>query len=117
MAAEDANDLRRALESNEIIPYFQPLVELRTGLLRGFEALARWQHPQRGLIPPNEFIPLAEKSGLHGLLTGKLLSAVFEAAKDIPSHLTLSVNISLTQLNDPPSPGTSSRQPNTHSSR
>jgi PAS domain S-box-containing protein len=100
MAADDANDLRRALESNEIIPYFQPLVELRTGLLSGFEALARWQHPQRGLIPPNEFIPLAETSGLHGLLTGKLLSAVFAAAKDIPDHLTLSVNISLTQLTD-----------------
>jgi PAS domain S-box-containing protein len=100
MAADDANDLRRALENNEIVPYFQPLVELRTGLLRGFEALARWQHPHRGLITPNEFIPLAEKSGLHGLLTGKLLSAVFAAAKDIPSHLTLSVNISLTQLTD-----------------
>jgi PAS domain S-box-containing protein len=100
MAADDANDLRRALENNEIVPYFQPLVELRTGLLSGFEVLARWQHPQRGLIPPNEFIPLAEKSGLHGLLTGKLLSAVFAAAKDIPNHLTLSVNISLTQLTD-----------------
>jgi PAS domain S-box-containing protein len=100
MAADDANDLRRALENNEIVAYFQPLVELRTGLLRGFEALARWQHPQRGLIPPNEFIPLAEKSGLHGLLTGKLLSAVFAAAKDIPDHLTISVNVSLTQLTD-----------------
>ena len=100
MAADDANDLRRALENNEIVPFFQPLVELRTGLLRGFEALARWQHPQRGLILPNEFIPLAENSGLHGLLTGKLLSAVFAAAKDVPSHLTLSVNISLTQLTD-----------------
>jgi PAS domain S-box-containing protein len=100
MAGDDATDLRRGLENNEIVPYFQPLVELRTGLLRGFEALARWQHPQRGLIPPNEFIPLAENSGLHGLLTGKLLSAVFVAAKDIPDHLTLSVNISLTQLTD-----------------
>jgi PAS domain S-box-containing protein len=100
MAADDANDLRRALENNEIVPFFQPLVELRTGLLRGFEALARWQHPQRGLILPNEFIPLAENSGLHGLLTGKLLSAVFAAAKDVPGHLTLSVNISLTQLTD-----------------
>jgi len=100
MAAEDANDLRRALEKNEIIPYFQPLVELRTGLLGGFEVLARWQHPLRGLIPPNEFIPLAEAAGLNGLLTGNLLRASFDAAKNIPNHLTLSVNISLTQLTD-----------------
>ena len=100
MAAEDANDLRRALEKNEIVPYFQPLVELRTGLLSGFEVLARWQHPVRGLIPPNEFIPLAEDTGLNGQLTGNLLRTVFSAAKNIPEHLTLSVNISLTQLTD-----------------
>jgi PAS domain S-box-containing protein len=100
MAADDAMDLRNALEKNEIIPYFQPLVELRTGLLRGFEVLARWQNPQRGLILPNDFIPLAETSGLNGLLTGNLLRATFAAAKDIPSHLTFSVNISLTQFTD-----------------
>jgi PAS domain S-box-containing protein len=100
MAAEDANDLRRALEKNEILPYFQPLVELRTGLLAGFEVLARWQHPVRGLILPNEFIPLAEETGLNGQLSGSLLRSVFAAARDIPEHLTLSVNISLTQLTD-----------------
>ena len=100
MAADDASDLRNALEKNEIVPYFQPLVELRTGLLRGFEVLARWQHPSRGLIPPNEFIPLAETSGLNGLLTGSLLRSVFAAARHIPGHLTFSVNISLTQLTD-----------------
>ena len=100
MAADDAIDLRNALEKNEIVPYFQPLVELRTGLLRGFEVLARWQHPKRGLIPPNEFIPVAETSGLNGVLTGNLLRAVFAAAVNIPPHLTFSVNISLTQLTD-----------------
>src|SRR5258705_4663691 len=73
---------------------------LSTVLFRGFECPALCHQPQLGLIPPDEFIPLAEKSGLHGLLTGKLLSAVFVAAKDIPDHLTLSVNISLTQLTD-----------------
>jgi PAS domain S-box-containing protein len=100
MSAEDANDLRKALEKNEIVPFFQPLVELRTGILRGFEVLARWKHPVRGMIFPDEFIPLAEKNSLNGLLTGNLLRAVFAEAKDIPEHLTLSVNISLTQLTD-----------------
>jgi PAS domain S-box-containing protein len=100
MAAEDVSDLRRALEQNEIIPYFQPLVELRTGLLCGFEVLSRWKHPLRGLVGPDDFIPLAERNGLNGLLTGNLLRAVFADAKDIPEHLTLSVNISLTQLTD-----------------
>jgi PAS domain S-box-containing protein len=100
MASENEIDLRRALESNEIVPYFQPIVELRSGLLTGFEVLARWQHPKRGTVLPDDFIPLAEKLGLNGMLTGHLLRAVFAAANDIPTHLTLSVNISLTQLSD-----------------
>lgn len=100
MSAEDSIDLRRALEKNEIIPFFQPLVELRTGMLCGFEVLARWKHPLRGIVLPDEFIPLAERTGLNGLLTGNLLRTVFAVAKDIPDHLTLSVNISLTQLTD-----------------
>lgn len=104
MPADDAINLRRALDNNEIVPFFQPLVELRTGLLRGFEVLARWKHPLRGMVLPNDFIPLTEKTGLNGLLTGTLLRAVFAATKNIPEHLTLSVNISLTQLSDPALP-------------
>jgi PAS domain S-box-containing protein len=104
MPVDDAINLRRALESNEIVPFFQPLVELRTGHLRGFEVLARWKHPLRGIVLPDDFIPLTEKTGLNGLLTGTLLRAVFAATKDIPDHLTLSVNISLTQLSDPTLP-------------
>jgi PAS domain S-box-containing protein len=100
MSLDDANTFRRAIENREIVPFFQPLVELRTGRLRGFEVLARWQHPQRGLVLPDDFIPLAEANGLDGLLTGNLLRSVFAAAKDIPEHLTLSVNVSLTQLTD-----------------
>jgi PAS domain S-box-containing protein len=100
MVADNESDLRRALDHNEIVPFFQPLVELRSGLLAGFEVLARWQHPTRGLILPDDFIPLAEKIGLNGLLTGQLLSSVFPVAACLPDHLTLSVNISLTQLTD-----------------
>lgn len=100
MTSINETDLRRALESNEIVPYFQPIVELRSGLLTGFEVLARWRHPQRGLIAPDEFIPVAEKSGLNGLLLGHLLRAALAATTGIPQHLTLSVNISLTQLTD-----------------
>ena len=100
VADERQFDLRRALDSDEIVPYFQPMVELRTGKLTGFEILARWRHPERGIIHPDEFIPLAEKSGLIGQLTGKLLRSAFTAAAVIPPHLTLSANISLTQLTD-----------------
>ncbi len=57
-------DLRKAIERNEIFAYYQPIVSMKTRRIIGFEALARWQHPERGLISPDDFVPIAEETGM-----------------------------------------------------
>jgi PAS domain S-box-containing protein len=92
--------LHRAIDNHEIVPWFQPIVDLRSGLLSGFEVLARWHHPQRGIVLPAEFIPLAERASLIGPLMDVILVQACEAAAAFPEHLTLSVNVSPLQLRD-----------------
>jgi PAS domain S-box-containing protein len=94
------NDLENALASNEVVPCFQPLVELRTGRLAGFEVLARWQHPQYGLVLPQNFISLAEENALMKPLMSQVFSKAFKSAPVLPEPLKLSVNISPVQFHD-----------------
>ncbi len=101
----DELDVGSALESGEFFPHFQPVVNLRTGELQGFEILARWLHPQLGWIPPDEFIPLAEKNGWIDQLTGELLRQAFKTVAVVPGTPTLSVNISPVQLHNIALPG------------
>ncbi len=98
-------DLSRALTESQFVPYFQPIVTLRTGQLRGFEVLARWQHPTLGLIPPNTFIPEAEQGGWIDALSRQIFEKAFVAAAAIPPPLMLSFNLSQLQLRDLRLPG------------
>lgn len=100
MSVESADELARAIVAGEIVPYFQPLVEMRTGRLSGFEVLARWHHPTLGIVHPATFIPLAEQTGLIGSLTERLLRRATSEAAVWPRDITLAVNISPVQLRD-----------------
>lgn len=93
--------LRTAIPRQEIVPYFEQQIDLTTGRLFGFEVLARWEHPTRGLIPPDRFISIAEDTGLISDLSLSVMRQAFMQAKDWEPGLTLSVNISPLQLKDP----------------
>jgi diguanylate cyclase (GGDEF)-like protein len=91
-------DLRGALARNEFEVYYQPLVDLQTARLNGFEALLRWHHPQRGLVSPAEFIPLAEEIGLITPIGAWVLKQACSDAVNWPGELTVAVNLSPVQF-------------------
>lgn len=94
------NDLRAAIRSDQIEPYFQPLVKLETGEVQGYEILSRWLHPQRGFIPPDQFIAIAEETGLIGELTFSVLRRACEQALPWPGAPRISLNLSPAQFKD-----------------
>ena len=102
MRAQEAieKDLVKAIDEEQIQPYFQPLVDLETNRIRGFEALARWQHPERGFIAPDAFIPIVEQLKLMPKMTESILRQACRNARQWPDDIRISVNVSPSELQD-----------------
>jgi diguanylate cyclase (GGDEF)-like protein/PAS domain S-box-containing protein len=100
-------DLQRAVDNEEFVLHFQPVIELSTGAIEGFEALLRWQHPERGIVPPLDFIPLAEETGIIVPIGRWVLREAARRAKDLQERypanppLDMAVNLSARQLQRP----------------
>jgi diguanylate cyclase (GGDEF)-like protein len=93
--------LRAAIANGELSVAYQPIVSLASGETRAFEALMRWRHPERGVISPAEFIPLAEETGIIGMLGDWVLAEACGEASNWPSDIRISVNLSPLQLRKP----------------
>lgn len=104
---EVETDLRRAIERDEFVLHYQPIVSLVTGQLDGFEALARWQHAKHGLVMPADFIPIAEETGLIVPMGYAVLRTACSQMNDwlrsfpLATNLTVSVNLSSRQFGQP----------------
>jgi diguanylate cyclase (GGDEF)-like protein len=94
-------DMRRALADGDFEIHYQPLVDLSNNRMTGCEALLRWRHPQRGMIPPLDFIPLAEDTGFINEIGDWVLRTACAEAAAWPSHIRLAVNVSPVQLKSP----------------
>src|SRR5262249_3738773 len=91
-------DLRSAIANAEFELHYQPLIRLAEGQVSGFEALVRWNHPQRGMIPPGQFIPLAEETGLIVPLGEWVLRTACAQASRWPEQVSVAVNLSAAQF-------------------
>jgi diguanylate cyclase (GGDEF)-like protein/PAS domain S-box-containing protein len=100
-------DLRQALERRELVVHYQPQVELATGRVSGVEALLRWEHPVRGLLQPDDFMPVAERSGLMDRLTRYVIDEALrhqQMWRHAGHELPVAVNVSMLNLLDPAFP-------------
>ncbi|NIJ08477.1 diguanylate cyclase (GGDEF)-like protein [Sphingomonas vulcanisoli] len=94
-------DLKHAISSGELELYFQPLIDLKRDVISGFEALVRWRHPTRGLVPPIEFIPIAEETGLIVALGGWVMREACRQAAGWGGDIRVAVNVSTVQFQRP----------------
>src|SRR5882757_4749917 len=91
-------DLRDAIQNDVLRPYYQPLIDLATGRITGFEALVRWPHPERGMVSPAEYIPVAEETGLINAVGGLMLRRACRDAARWPDDVRVAVNLSPLQF-------------------
>ncbi len=94
-------ELRAALQRDELSLFFQPIVDLETGRIRAFEALVRWFHPEKGELRPDEFIPVAEETGVILTLGNWITAQAARAAAQWPDDITIAVNLSPLQIRAP----------------
>jgi predicted signal transduction protein with EAL and GGDEF domain len=91
-------DLRHAIERREFLLLYQPLWDLHSDRIVGFEALIRWHHPARGVVPPSQFIPVAEETGLIRHIGAWVVEQACADAMKLPDHTKMAVNLSAAQL-------------------
>lgn len=89
------NDLRRAFERNELLPHYQPIVDLKTGRTESVEALMRWRHPERGLVSPSEFIPILEEAGMILPATRWMLKTACQQCRTINQDAQIDISIAV----------------------
>jgi diguanylate cyclase (GGDEF)-like protein len=94
-------EMRASILEGRFVPFFQPTLEISTGKVKGFEVLARWDHPTRGIVEPDEFISVAEATGMISDLSFAVMREALVRALTWPTDLTIAVNVSPIQFKDP----------------